>query len=259
MTLDLFSKLPGIWKRLDIAVTDVINDKGFLERFLLAPQAKFESIEAFIAEYLRINNVEELRDSFVTLLVEITGHRWIDYRSRSWNRNRIQSSITRSSYKGTYLAISDLAYEHGSGFCNVVDMASVVAVWSRQGVPDEDNCYFFDSDFFHPGVFLIYLSETVDFEHFVDDFQYIKPAATKWHYYIQPDVVKESVQIECSTDLIIHMDCTPRSRIAVFNESLFNGGAGASALILDEVYFDNTDILWDSEEVLFDGTSLTYT
>jgi hypothetical protein len=177
--INLFEKLPGIWKRLDISVTDVIENKGFLERYLLAPAARFNSFEDLIREYLRSQSVEQLRDVFLPLLNDITGHRWKDRKSREWNRNRIQASITRASYKGTLTCIEDLAREHGSSFCKVLDMASLVGVYDRQASMPQSSHYF-DADFFHPGVFQLWISEEINLDEFLEDFQYIQHAGTRW-------------------------------------------------------------------------------
>lgn len=177
--INLFEKLPQIWKRLDISVTDVIDDKGFLERYLQAPNAKFESLEAFVVEFLRSQNVEQLRDSFLFLLYDLTGHRHKSVKSKEWNRNRTQAAITRASYKGRELAIEDLAREHGSSYCKILDMASLVGVYDRQASMPQSSHYF-DSDYFHPGVFQLWLSEDVDIESFLEDFEYLKPSGTRW-------------------------------------------------------------------------------
>lgn len=179
MSVNLFEKLPQIWKRLDITLTDIIDGKGFLERYLIAPDMKFNSFEDLIREFLRCQNIEFLRDAFIPLLNGITGHRWKDAKSRVWNRNRIQASITRSSYKGRWLAIYDLAKECGSDFCKIVDMASLVGVYDRQASMPQFSHYF-DSDYFHPGVFQIWVSDTIDLAEFLEDFEYLKPAGTKW-------------------------------------------------------------------------------
>lgn len=177
--IDLFSKLPQIWQRLDLSVTDIIDGKGFLQRYLMAPDAKFRAFEDLIKEYLRSQNVEQLRDSFIPLLNDITGHRWKDSRSRIWNRNRIQIAISRASYKGTEQAIRDLARECGSTYCKILDMASFVGVFDRQASMPQLSHYF-DSDYFHPGVFQLWLSDSVDIDAFMEDFEYLQPAGTKW-------------------------------------------------------------------------------
>lgn len=190
MAVDLFQKLPQIWKRLDVEVTELIEDKGFLERYLMAPDAKFNSFEALIREYLRSQNIEVIRDAFLILLNDLTGHRWKDRKSREWNRNRIQIAIPRASYKGRWTAIEDLARECGSRYCKILDMASLVGVYDRQASMPESSHYF-DSDYFHQGVFQLSLSDDTDFASFLEDFEYIKPAGTKW-------IIRTTIA-ECST------------------------------------------------------------
>lgn len=194
MPVNLFEKLPQIWKRLDITITDVLEGKGFLERYLIAPDMKFNSFEDLIREFLRCQNIEFLRDAFIPLLNDITGHRWKDSKSRVWNRNRIQASITRASYKGRWQAIYDLARECGSDFCKIIDMASLVGVYDRQASMTQFSHYF-DSDYFHPGVFQIWVSDAIDLAEFLEDFEYLKPAGTKWILRILVGECKVSIDL----------------------------------------------------------------
>ena len=210
----IFNRLPEIWKDLDVRISNmvpnlkcqwcgyevtedydafncpkcgkVLGGKGFLERFLSVPTAGFGRIEGFIQEFLRSHNIQEIRDRFLPLLDPVTGNRWKDAKTRQWNRNRSEVSVTRSSYKGTDLIVKDLAREHGSTFCRIIDMASTCAVWDRQGTYTQTDDYFYDSDFHHPGVFLALMSDSVDLEAFQEDFQYIQPGGTKWYFIVTP-------------------------------------------------------------------------
>lgn len=58
-------------------------------------------------------------------------------------------------------------------------MASLIGAYDRQG-SNVQSSHYFDSDYFHSGVYQLWLPETIDYEHFVEDFEYIKPAGTKW-------------------------------------------------------------------------------
>jgi hypothetical protein len=183
----LFKKLPEIWKELDLRVNDVVEGKGLLERFLLAPDSGVRRIEDLIAEFLRAHNIEEIRERFVPLFNSLTGHRWKDTKAYQWNRNRSQVSITRASYKTTNQCIEDLAREHGASWCEVIDMASKVLVESKQGTYGADDSWYFDSDYYHPGVFQVFFSDDINITDFLDDFQYLKPAGTKWYYRVVID------------------------------------------------------------------------
>ena len=176
----LFSRLPEIWKDLDLRATPVVNGKGLLERYLNVGDAGFQQIENFIQEFLRTHNSEAIQDQFLPLLIDLTGEYWKATRSRTWNRNRIQSSITRASYKGTDLCVTDLTREYGASYCQIIDMASMVAVEARQGTYTGWDDVFYDSDFYHPGVFQLVVSEDIDLIGFLDDFQHVKPAGTRW-------------------------------------------------------------------------------
>ena len=211
MADSLFQRLPDIWKDLDLRVSDVvlnsecqacgysieedyfsakcpqcgklIGGAGLLERFLRVPDAGVARIEDLIAEFLRAHNIEKIRERFVPLFDPLTGHRWKSTKSYQWNRNRSEVAISRASYKGSTPSITDLAKEYGSPWCEIIDMASTVAVWDRQGVYSQSDDYFYDADFHHPGVFLLHVQDSLDAVNFLDDFQYIQPAGTKWYIY----------------------------------------------------------------------------
>ena len=214
MSDSLFKKLPEIWKDLDLTVSDIklpaecqwcgwiveesevinggycgrcnkpLGGQGLLERFLSVPDAGIARIEDLISEFLRSHNVEKIRERFVPLFEDHTGYRWKDSKSYQWNRNRLEVAITRASYKTTEQCISDLTREHGASYYNVVDMASKVIVESKQGNYCEDDCYYFDSDYYHPGIFQLWYSDDMDRVSFEEDFQYLKPAGTKWYYRV---------------------------------------------------------------------------
>jgi hypothetical protein len=74
-------------------------------------------------------------------------------------------------------------------------MASTVAIWNRQGVYTQKDDYFYDADFHHPGVFLLYVEDTIDIESFLDDFQYIQPAGTKWYIRYVLSVASDSIEL----------------------------------------------------------------
>jgi hypothetical protein len=245
-----FGLLPLMWKAQD--------ELGVLERFLGVWDKAFEANDQKIASILATRSIESIPDKYLVLLGNLVGHRWKGSKDYQWNRQRISELVTRYSYKGTDLSIKDLAFEHDSAFCEIIDMASKVGVWSVQGVPLEDNCYFFDSDFFHPGVFLIYLSETVNLSDFIEDFQYIRPAGTKWYYYIQPDVIKNDLGILSQSDMNIHMDLTPSSRIAIFNQSFYAGLRQPGLCINQPVYFTNDLVDWGDSSITFGPESTTY-
>ena len=180
----LFSHLPAIWKDLDIKTTQVVDGKGLLERFLNVGDAGFQQIEDYIKEFLRSHNSEEIRDQFLPLLIDLTGEYWRETRGRRWNRNRIQSSVPRASYKGSHLCILDLAREYGASYCDIKDMSSTVLIESKQGTYGHNDSWFFDSDYYHPGVFQLYLSDDIDLAGFTEDFKHIRPTGTKWYLRI---------------------------------------------------------------------------
>lgn len=174
----LFERLPESWKYSDTK-TEQLNGKGVLQRYLEVWDDGFDGAEARAESVLDTRDVSRIPDKYLRLIGDLVGHRWKDYRSYQWNRQRIRELISRYSYKGTTLAIADLVYEYGGDWHKILDMASLVGVYDRQATMIQSSHYF-DSDYFHPGVFQLWLPDYIDLEHFLEDFEYLKPAGTKW-------------------------------------------------------------------------------
>ena len=174
----LFERLPESWKYND-SKTEQLNGKGVLQRYLEVFDDGFDRSEGLAESVLDTRDVSRIPDRYLRLIGDLVGHRWKEYRSYQWNRQRIRESIAKYSYKGTSLAIGDLVYEHGGDWHKILDMASLVGVYDRQASMPQSSHYF-DSDYFHPGVFQLWLPDGMDLEHFLEDFEYLKPAGTKW-------------------------------------------------------------------------------
>lgn len=176
----IFSRLPEVWHILD-QVENVVEQQGVLERYLSVWDAALDLSHSDAVSVLDTRDINTIPDRYLRLIGDIVGHRWKDYRSYQWNRQRIRESIAKYSYKGTSVAIADLVREHGGSYHRILDMASTVDTWNIQvGM-------FLDSDYFHPGVYKLYLSDDIDLEHFLEDFEYLKPAGTKWILTISPE------------------------------------------------------------------------
>ena len=174
----LFERLPESWKYNDTK-TEQLDDKGVLQRYLEVWDDGFDRSEDLAESVLSTRDTNTLPDKYLKLIGELVGHRWKDYRSYQWNRQHIRELIFHYSYKGTALAIADLAYEHGASYHRILDMASLIGVYDRQASMTQ-NSHYFDSDFFHQGVFQLWLPDNIDLEHFLEDFEYLKAAGTKW-------------------------------------------------------------------------------
>ena len=174
----LFTRLPEVWKILD-QVENVADGKGILERYLEIWDNSLNQSLNYASGVLDTRDINDVPDRYLRLLGGLVGHRWKDYRSYQWNRQRIRELISRYSYKGTAVAIADLVYEHGGDWHKIVDMASLVGVYDRQASMPQSSHYF-DSDFFHQGVFQLWIPDYIDIPHFLEDFEYLKPAGTKW-------------------------------------------------------------------------------
>lgn len=175
----LFLRLPESWKYQD-SKENVTDGKGVLERYLEIWDNSFDRSESLADEVMASKDTNRVQDRFLRIVGSLCGHRWKDYRSYQWNRQRIRELISRYSYKGTAVAIADLVYEHGGTYSLLIDNASLVDVWNVQGG------MFFDSDFFHPGVYQLIVTDDINFEHFIEDFQDIKTSGTKWYFRFLP-------------------------------------------------------------------------
>ena len=189
----LIARVPEIWRRLD---------KDDVSRGLFtAIDNELDRIGDTTEDYLSLVNVDLVPDKFLPLLADLVGHIWRIDRTYLWNRNRIRFAIKRASYKGTPECIKDLARDCGATSCEIVDMASKVIVESWQGHYGSSDCHYFDSDYYHPGVFQLYFSEDIDIEAFDEEFQHIKPAGTRWYYNFvisSYNAVVETIPITCS-------------------------------------------------------------
>lgn len=253
----LFERLPESWKYND-SKTSLVDGKGELQRYLEVWDDGFDRSEGLAESVLNTRDISRIPDRYLRLIGELVGHRWKDYRTYQWNRKRIRESISKYSYKGTYLSIADLAAEHGSSLCEIVDMASTVAVWSRQGALGASDSYFFDPDFHHPGVFIVYLSEDVDYDHFVEDFEYLKPAGTKWYIYIRTACNPSSITFSSNSELNVKMNLTPDAWVSVFNYSYHLPIPKKSCLVPHVVDMSERYVTWDSDTALFDDTTDVY-
>jgi phage tail-like protein len=168
----IFNLLPQTWKNQD--------ESGILERFLGIWDTAFDACDQKIAKLLETRNVEAVPDRFLVLLGNLLGHSWRSYKTYQWNRERIQELITRYSYKGTSQSIYDLVKEHGGLYSQITDNASLVDVWNIQGG------MFFDSDFFHPGVYQLTVTDDIDMSNFMDDFNALVAAGNRWDIVVIP-------------------------------------------------------------------------
>jgi hypothetical protein len=205
----LFLRLPQSWRAID--------SEGILERYLGVWDKQFWEIQQKVKAILDTRNIEQDPDKFVYLLVSLIGHRWKDYKSYQWNRSRASHDITKYSYNGTNLALIDLVREHGGSYAEVVDMASKVAVWSRQGTFPNDDCHFFDADYFHPGVFQLWIDRLDSLEHFLEDFELWKPAGTKWILGYNLTNGKATLKTTASSTIFRLQDLPGTKKLPIYN------------------------------------------
>lgn len=172
MSSSLFSRVPGIWKSLD--------SNGVLEDFLGVLDDDFDRIE-FLAELLfSMRSVETIDSFYLYLLSHIVGIEWDSSVSREDNRSVIRNAITTHSYKGTWARLSDALERIGVTEWETVDQNSVVIVPGcngRWGYPD---CYWADSDFYHPGARHLIVRQVADEDEIRAELNKITAAGEKW-------------------------------------------------------------------------------
>lgn len=219
----IYKRLPRIWRDLD--------EQGVLERYLSVWDAAFWKVQQKITGLLDTRNIERVPDKFLVLPSATVGHRWKSYRSYQWNRSRASHDITKYSYNGTNLALIDLVREHGGKYIEVIDMASKVAVWSLQGSFPNDDCHFFDADFFHPGVFQLWIDGLDNLEHFLEDFEEWKPAGTKWilGWYLTNGTAK--LKAKANSTIFVLQDLPGTRKLPIYNNSNWDNTVKLSAYI----------------------------
>lgn len=205
---ELYSRLPEIWLRLD--------QDGVLDRYLGVVDNDFNRVHDKIKALFELSSVNEVPDKYLKLLGELVGHRWRSDRSYNWNRNRIRDSIRRWSYKGTLEALGDLIEEHGGGEWSVLDMASTIWVWSRQGRWSRGDMHYLAADYFHPGAFELSVSEQVDLEGLRADIASVVPAGEVWYFALglRGMGVFETVYL---TEIVVEVNGANR-QISLWNE-----------------------------------------
>ena len=231
----LFHKLPEIWKTLDLRVTDtllkdecqscgyvipegytdercpqcgkLIGVEGMLERFLKVPDSAFTRIEDFVGELLRTHNVQVIRDRFLPLLTDLVGHNWRDDKSRPWNRGRIQSAITRHSYKGTELRLRDEVRLAGSDVCEIQDNASRLMIVGKQGRIGCADCVIMDHNYWHDGSFQLTVDHTTDWDELAIGMAETNAAGELWW-----------IKTNHSPEAIFEIDVTP-GRKGIFEDN----------------------------------------
>jgi hypothetical protein len=172
MSSNLFNRVPGIWKSLDT--------RGILENFLGVVDNDFDRIEGLIASLFDKRTVERIDDFNLYLLSHITGYTWDPALSRLLNRGGIRNAITIHSYKGTWARLSDMLERIGITDWETVDQTSVVmapGVNGRWGYPD---CYWADSDFYHPGARHLIVNHDADEDEIRAELDKVTAAGEKW-------------------------------------------------------------------------------
>lgn len=170
----LISRLPEIWRRLD--------PEGILARYLGLWDFELDFVHSKIVELISIRNLDNVPDRFLILLSPLVGHRWRDDQTRAWNRNRIRDSIRRHSYKGTLMQLGDLLREHGGAGFDLTDMASRLVVLGKNGRLGKTDAAIVSSDYWHDGAFDCVLDRRVDYEAFIEEFDYTKQGGFVWFF-----------------------------------------------------------------------------
>jgi len=175
----IYQRLPGIWHRLDI--------DRVCERFEGVIDSTFDRGHDKARELPDTRNVDRIPDRHLALLPGNVGEEWRSDRTRDANRRGIASAIRRWSYKGTIECVEDIARQCGASKLVVVDMASQILTLDLLGELGGDAAFFEDEDFFHDGVFLLFVDAGCDMAAFQAECARIKPGGEKWLFYTLPE------------------------------------------------------------------------
>ena len=173
----LIDRVPDIWLRLD-------RDLKMLERFFGVIDWEYDRVHDKIGELFSLRNVDLIPDKYLHLLAPLVGHIWRTDKTHLWNR-RIRNAIRRWSYKGTVASIADLVAEHGNGNFELIDMASKLLVWSKQGHWSQEDCHFESADYFHEGDFILCVDQGIDLTALKEDLIETVMAGTQWYFRIR--------------------------------------------------------------------------
>ena len=121
-------------------------------------------MESKANDILSLRNAQTASDKYIHLLGKLVGHTWTSSKTYSWNRSRIQHAIHRYSYKGTSIAVEDMACEFGSEVNLRQDNASKLLILGKQGRLSCDDAYLVSADYYHDGAFLYEFKNSGDTE-----------------------------------------------------------------------------------------------
>ena len=170
----LISRVPGIWRRLDPHKT--------LAGFLEGEDNELLRLAGLVKGITAIQNPDTVPDRYLRIAGNNKGHVWRSDKSFEWNRKKIETAITRYSRKGSYARLGDELREINADGYHVQDQASQIIVLSRQGKLSKSRIV--DADFWHEGVFVIYLQDAGAPHVFPSDIELLieelKPAGEIW-------------------------------------------------------------------------------
>jgi len=168
-----FTRLPQVFQTEDV--------DNVLERYLSVHDSTFDKSHDKVDELLPLLNIDKIPDRYLRLYSDRVGHTWREAESYAWNRQRIKDSFHRYSYKGTTLAVKDLAKEYGSLVNYIQDNASKLLILGKQGRLSCDDAYMVSADYWHDGAFLAQFSSTGDTDGLILELPSITPAGQVWY------------------------------------------------------------------------------
>jgi len=172
----LSEKLAQIWLRLD-------RDRdNFAQRFLSVFQDAIDRAELRARGVLDLKSLDRVPDQYLKLLADIIGYRWNASHGYQINRRYAKRSIPRYSYKGTIVAIQDMAEEYGVSINGYQDNASILLVLGKQGRLSQRDCALVSADYYHDGAFLWTFDRDGDRDAFLDELKQMRPVGERWYY-----------------------------------------------------------------------------
>lgn len=195
MSMGLYQRTPGKWRSLD---TDSV-----LQKFLSVGDDGFDRAKTNIEGLYALRSVDEIPDRWLELLGASVGHAWRSDKTRAWNRSAIGRALKQASYKGTSESLDDLIREHGGEWHEVVDIASRLDIWNRQGGWNRRDGVVMDGNFWHDGSYRLEVDSKLDFVSFQQDFERIQRAGTVWFYIVYTESGLTTAGVAPSTDLTV--------------------------------------------------------
>lgn len=189
-----------LFKRFSSAVRRFDRDRNVFESLATAADSSFDNVSDKIVGLHELRSVDDIPDMFLPRSSRNIGHIWRTDKDYTWNRQRQRETKIRASYKGSDDSIEDLLREHGAGTWNIIDMASRLDIWNRQGGWNRLDGVCVGDGVYHPGCFQLEVDRGLDMDAFLVDFESIRPVGTVWYFLSigeSANIIDDSIATDC--------------------------------------------------------------